>query len=315
MKKRLSLFFCTAAMTFLFGSAAYAWEALDTNNDGVADSVRFCDGYCIGIPDSDFYELIVYSPATEIGGEVKEGLNERWLNIMDENCRKNPGYVQRLKENRQKGKEKQARELEIGRQMVAKIDEIAGAYFNDSMTRIQKIYAVLEYCKGNYPFDDNVPDASMASLETKYEFLVKTKVLNKKQRNEMIRSVVFDNWAYDEVVGEYGTAHMPHSCSFGKYLYSVEDSPLRYGLDRLANNVATFFIDGKLYSLNMETLELTEGWTEEAKQSWLPQCEQRVWSISNNISNGYYGPEDVKWIPEEYKKFFRDNGYDAPWLQ
>ncbi|NBH36259.1 hypothetical protein D3Z58_22720 [Clostridiaceae bacterium] len=108
---------------------------------------------------------------------------------------------------------------------------------------------------------------------------------------------------------------MPHSCSFGKYLYSVEDSPLRYGLDRLANNVATFFIDGKLYSLNMETLELTEGWTEEAKQSWLPQCEQRVWSISNNISNSYYGPEDVKWIPEEYKKFFRDNGYDAPWLQ
>ena len=84
MRKMLSLCFCTAAMTLLFGSAAYAWEAIDTNNDGAADSVSFCDGYCIGIPDSDFHELIVYGPATEIGGPVRESLNERLLNLMDE---------------------------------------------------------------------------------------------------------------------------------------------------------------------------------------------------------------------------------------
>lgn len=34
MKKKLLLGFCTSAMMLLLSSTAYAWEAIDTNQDG-----------------------------------------------------------------------------------------------------------------------------------------------------------------------------------------------------------------------------------------------------------------------------------------
>jgi len=281
-------------MTLFLGNTVYAWEVVDTNNDGAVDSIRFCDGYCLDMNDVHVTHIFVYDPATN---KFVERLYEETLNQYDEECRKNPGYMQRKVEGDAKYQAELKRREECQRQTQAKLDEIAGQCFNNSMTSIEKIQAALEYFKANYSFDDNTPDTDWSSIaDARLEFLMKTRVLNKKERNTAIEAFIFDYlkkyWAPDAV-----------------------ENRLKYYKDPFQPNyTTTYFIEGKLYSLNLETLELREGWTEEMKQSLLTTsfCEDRVRAFSDNTK---YDPETWKWVPEEFKKFFRDNGYDAPWLQ
>lgn len=307
MRKILPLCFCTVAMTLLLGSAAYAWEAVDTNNDGVVDSIMFCDGYCLDMNDSHVTKISVYDPATN---KFVERLYEETLNKYDEECRKNPGYMQRKIEGDAKYQAELKREEECQRQIQAKLDEIAGQCFNNSMTSSEKIQAALEYFKVNYPFDENAPDGDGSyygvDLETSLGFLMKTntRVLSKEERSGLIEGYIF------------GGLFLSENMSMRKYWApDYVGNPLKYYRDPFQpNHTITYFIEGKLYSLNLETLEFRAGWTEEMKQSLLATsfCEERIRYFSNSEK---YTPEDRKWIPEEFNMFLRDNGYEVPWMQ
>lgn len=317
-KQMASCCLCTAAMVLLLGKTAYAWEPVDTNGDGVLDSIMFCDGYCDSIECSYGHDGYI---AMSLDGT--QGYSEPVLNRLDEMCRKNPGYVKRIHEEKEAQMQEEEVVSEIGHQMEAKIDEIAGQCFNDSMTVIEKFYAALEYFDANYPFDDNAPKlsnlelygSSTSNMRIRQEFLMKTRVLNKEQRNQMIRMFVLPD--YDQQYGarEGGMDIGLRYYTMAKYFHSSMEEPYRFRIDPyVVGPFFTYFIDGKLYSLNVETLELIEGWTEETKQKLRNTtfCLDRTAYFSEEIARS---PEKLKWIPEEFKKFLKDNGCHAPWLQ
>lgn len=310
-KRMLPFCLCTAAMVFVLGKTAYAWEAVDTNGDGVLDSIMFCDGYC------DSFESTKHGHDGYIGMAPggTQVYNEFFLNRLDEECRKNPGYVKRMHEENEIRRQEERVRLEIGIQIESQMDEIARQYFNDSMTMIEKIYAALEYFKANYVFDDNAPDVYIYDVPIIQAFLTKTIVLNKEQYNEMIQRLVIPSGGSDNsrsFMSEDGIFGETHYCSLGKYFPFSREEYFRCYLDPMVvNHSRNYFIDGKVYTLNLDTLELTEGWTEEMKQSLLDTtfCEDRIALFSLR------SPEEWKWIPEEFKQFLKDNGYHASWMQ
>ncbi len=72
-------------------------------------------------------------------------------------------------------------------------------------------------------------------------------------------------------------------------------------------NLELHFINGKMYIFNRDTLKLTEGMTEEIKQHMIAgnYCERNAYILLDAKDS-----KNSKWFPEEYIKFFKNNGYD-----
>lgn len=266
--------------------SSYAYEIIDTDGDGVDDTVRFSDGYCDPLEN---YTSYIVSPEGGIPCIETERIEK-----VDENCKKTPGYIQKEREKweaiRQEYLMHQANEAaldELKKQIIAQCT-------NDSMSLIEKVQALLTYLKSNYEVDKSAPDYQYG-VNTKYynglvgEFLTKERVMNEKNYRQAITELICSPRAEDMI---------------RKFILK-DNEDFAILCDR---NYATLLrIEGKWYSFDLITLEIEEGFSEQVKKNILEIAEGYIANYGSDLPINH---SQLNQLPEDIKQYVRDHGYN-----
>lgn len=270
--------------------SSYAYEIMDTDGDGVNDTVRFSDGFCDPLEN---YTSYIVAP-----GDWIPCIDTERIEKMDENCKKWPGYIQNTRDLVAKAQE-EARIQEENEEVIVELKkQIIAQCTNDSMSLAEKIQSLLAYLKGNYEIDESAPDYH---YNTKYyngltaEFLTKERIMNEKNYRQAIASLIY-NPMQDDMVHEYLLKE--------NQIYKCYSS---------RNWVEVLQIEDAWYTFCWNTLELKEGFSEEARKNILIDAEIAADTTYRKYTGLDVGlaQENIKHLPEEIKQYIRDNGFDT----
>lgn len=297
-KKRIIVLMAIMMSAFTIINA-HAWEVLDTDGDGVNDTIQFCDGYREPIEKYMITQVCPEDPPPS-------WLDSKYLDFIDEMCRKNPGYLEQEKARVEKI-QKDAIESRKYRRLEYDVEnEIVIKSTNDSMSYTDKIFSVLNYIKTNYLIQEDAEDYKYNSEELQsreYLFLSHKRSFNKKDYN----GIVFKLLLNDGIIDRHIDGFVTYAEDGTSQVTRVGDH--YYDLFKTIGNKLLVLIDGNWYEFDPESLEFTEGLSENS-----------VNTICNWPDSGVnpYRPDNRgdercwKNMPEEIKKRRRALGNHIP---
>lgn len=280
----------------------YAWEVLDTNGDGVDDTIQFCDGYQAPIEEYYEYKVSAY--------ECTYWLSKNRLDYIDEKCRETPGYLEKQKDLLEKNKK-----IEIEKRKYYKLiddieKEIVRNAINDSMNYSEKIISILNYIKSNYPIDEGLDDYKYDPDDARpreYMFLSHSRNFNKKDYSDIIYSLVLNRLSNFEIINRHIDGFVTYSEDGIAKINPIGDH-YHEGHMKVGNKVI-YLIDDNWFEFDYENLVFNQGLS---KSSINFICN---WSDSDVIQYAHGVIDEKFWknLPEEVKQKRREAGNHIPY--
>ncbi|CUQ57250.1 MULTISPECIES: hypothetical protein [Hungatella] len=239
----------------MFPINAFAWEAIDTNGDGLDDTIRFCDGYESPIEKWQLHDFWDWN---------KVELDTKALDLNDDFCRKNPGAQQRVDELIPIEKEWENKLQPI-------IDDVILKSKSSSNNRVEKLNTFLKEVNTRIKMDINAPHRIYPWEVDKSEFTGNS-TIDLHLQGIQLRKMSYDIWNGNIALNEKEHA-LFISYLFHQYWQEVAYPTSDITTDEVRivrpyNRNLLFFIDGQWWELkySYEGLQgLTVGISEETK--------------------------------------------------